>query len=107
MLTCLQCVMSFPHPRCSALGPLLSPQSGGGPSYTHLLQLACSQLTWRSSPVSCSQLPGGGGAGGSTGAAFSLRSQFLLLLKGKMVLFVFKVLTLEETLLKSQYSFLE
>lgn len=107
VLTCLQCVMSFPHPRYSALGPLLGPQSVGALPYTHLLQLACSQLTWRSFPASCSQLPGGGEAGGSTGVAFSLRSQLLSLLKGKMVLFVFKVLTLEETFLKKQYSFLE
>ena len=99
VLTCLQCVMSFPHPRCSALGPLLSPQSVGAlPTHT------CCSWPAPSSPgappVSCSQLPGGGGAGGSTGAAFSLRSQLLLLLKGKMVLFVFKILTLEETFLK-------
>ena len=94
-------------PKVFSLGASSQSTVCGGPSYTHLLQLACSQLTWRSSPVSCSQLPGGGGAGGSTGAAFSLRSQLLLLLKGKMVLFVFKILTLEETFLKSQCSFLE
>lgn len=36
VLMCLQCVMSFPHPRYSALGPLLV-HVCGGPSYTHLL----------------------------------------------------------------------
>lgn len=94
-------------PKVFSLGAASWSTVCGGPSYTHLLQLACSQLTWRSFPASCSQLPGGGEAGGSTGVAFSLRSQLLSLLKGKMVLFVFKVLTVEETFLKKQYSFLE
>lgn len=92
-------------PEVSSLGASSWSTVCGGPSYMHLLQLVCSQLTWRSSTASCSQLPGGGRAGGSTGAASSLRSQLLLLLKGKMVLFVFKILTLEETLKKTSVLF--
>lgn len=55
VLMCLQCVMSFPHPRYSALGPLLGPQSVGAlPTHTCCSWLAPSSPGAPSLPAAAS-----------------------------------------------------